>query len=153
MAERDPLLGALIDKLPPSGAAWPVDKRAAWLELVWKTFDLVYEGAPEPAELPAFIASRAAAPAIAPAPVASVAPAPPLPPGAKVHAAPPQFYIAPDGRALRDPGGVPVAATEVPNGETIWDKRSGNKALDTIIWRDGTWPADALPALTIANAA
>ena len=41
----DPLLAALIEKLPAGGTAWPHDKRAAWLDNMARAFDTVYEGA------------------------------------------------------------------------------------------------------------
>ena len=40
----DPLLAALIEKLPASGAEWPRAKRAAWLDNMARAFDTVYEG-------------------------------------------------------------------------------------------------------------
>ena len=40
----DPLLAALIEKLPASGAEWPRAKRAAWLDNMARAFDSVYEG-------------------------------------------------------------------------------------------------------------
>ena len=42
--DLDPLLAALIEKLPASGAEWPRAKRAAWLDNMARAFDTVYEG-------------------------------------------------------------------------------------------------------------
>ena len=40
--QRDPLLAALIEKLPLPGSTWPRGDRQAWLDLMRAAFDLVY---------------------------------------------------------------------------------------------------------------
>ena len=40
--QMDPVIRALIDRLPPPGATFPSDARTAWLDLMSKAFDLVY---------------------------------------------------------------------------------------------------------------
>ncbi|TPI29001.1 hypothetical protein FJ414_26660 [Mesorhizobium sp. B3-1-6] len=39
----DPIIRGLIDRLPPSGAAWSKAKRKLWLQILENSFDLVYE--------------------------------------------------------------------------------------------------------------
>lgn len=41
---QDPLLAALIAKLPPSGDDWPVERQLAWLKLMAMAFGTVYGG-------------------------------------------------------------------------------------------------------------
>ena len=40
--KTDPLLSALISKLPAGGADWPVEQRKAWLALMEMAFNTVY---------------------------------------------------------------------------------------------------------------
>lgn len=40
----DPLLSALISKLPPAGTEWPMDRQLAWLNLMAMAFGTVYGG-------------------------------------------------------------------------------------------------------------
>lgn len=139
--ETDPLVAALIAKLPAMGAPFPAEARAAWLKMCAMAFDVAY-GAAE--DIPAFLG--AAKPAAA---AAKAKPAAPPPPDEDEE---PRFYIARDGRALRDPGAKPVGLNDVPTGETIWDERpAGLRDLDSIVWKDGTWPAAALPSLNFAS--
>lgn len=42
--KSDPLLAALIKKLPQPGNEWPVDQQLAWLHMVAVAFRLVYGG-------------------------------------------------------------------------------------------------------------
>lgn len=42
--EKDPLIVGLIDRLPPAGAEWDDDARAAWLRLATTIFDVIYTG-------------------------------------------------------------------------------------------------------------
>ena len=38
----DPIIQGLINRLPPSGASWPKEKRKLWLEILESSFELVY---------------------------------------------------------------------------------------------------------------
>ena len=40
--QLDPVIQALIDRLPPAGSAWRSDARTAWLEMMTKAFELIY---------------------------------------------------------------------------------------------------------------
>ena len=42
--KSDPLIAALIAKLPPSGEEWPVDRQLSWLRLMAMAFGTVYGG-------------------------------------------------------------------------------------------------------------
>ena len=45
--KRDPLIAAMIAKLPEAGP-WPVEAQKAWLDLMAMTFGLVYGGSVAP---------------------------------------------------------------------------------------------------------
>ena len=47
--QMDPVIRALIDRLPPPGATWPSDARTAWIDLMSKAFDVVYRYRDAPA--------------------------------------------------------------------------------------------------------
>ena len=42
--KSDPLIAALIARLPPSGEEWPVDRQFSWLRLMAMAFGTVYGG-------------------------------------------------------------------------------------------------------------
>jgi hypothetical protein len=39
----DPLIQALVDKLPKPNTIWPIDDRAKWLKAVAMAFNLIYK--------------------------------------------------------------------------------------------------------------
>src|SRR5262245_37814653 len=39
----DPLIQALVDKLPKPNTIWPIDDRARWLKAVAMAFNLIYK--------------------------------------------------------------------------------------------------------------
>jgi hypothetical protein len=43
--KADPLLQALIDKLPKANAVWPIEDRAKWLKAAAMAFNLIYKTA------------------------------------------------------------------------------------------------------------
>lgn len=62
-----------------------------------------------------------------------------------------RFYIDANGVARRDPGGVPIMPDDVGN-EVLYDERAGGRGdLDSIVWAQGTFPTEALPALNLAG--
>jgi hypothetical protein len=114
--ELDPLLQAVIARLPPSNTAWPIAARAAWLELVERAFDMVY-----PAE-PLNGGSRGGGSGVKPN-------------GHAVPAAPDHaFYIDRENYA-RMSGGERINAIEVDG--SLFDLR-GEGDLGAIIWADGS---------------
>lgn len=128
MAELDPLLAALIGKLPPQ-APFAGEQRAAWLKMMGMAFDVVY-GVAE--DMPNFLG--------APAPRAVSAPVAALPAAAapRRHAAY-KFYIDLAGNALNDQD-VPVLREDIPAETEIFDTRpitSDFRDVDGIVWADG----------------
>ena len=81
--KRDPLIAAMIAKLPDAGP-WPVEAQKAWLDLMQMTFGLVYGGS------------------IAPQPFRPVTKPKPVYP----------FYIDVDGKA-KNQSGKPIKAKDV----------------------------------------
>lgn len=141
MADLDPLLAALIGKLPPGGP-FPGEQRAAWLKMMGMAFDVVY-GVAE--DMPNFLgvvsgpvggnmrpASAPLAPAAAPARAKHVG-----------H----DFYIDEGGCAL-NAAGVPVLIEDVPPDTIIFDYRpvvTGEfRDVASIAWADGTRGATGL---------
>ena len=124
--QRDPLLEAVIAKLPARDAGFPAVEREAWLRLLVNALDVAYGVAG--GEMAAL---RSGAPQ--PKDAASVYP----------------FYVDPEGFA-RGHGGREIFASEIPAGGTLWDLRpEDNRELATIIWADGTWPAPEMQGVKI----
>jgi hypothetical protein len=147
----DPLLAALIEKLPPGGAEWPRSKRAAWLDNMARAFDTVYEG-----EAAAVAAARAE-PQILDLNRAYVEVPPAaahngatrtvqalgddgkmhtatviVPPGRLLH----DFYIDGDGFARRSAGGNRIMPGHV--NSAIFDMRGESGDPGAIVWADGS---------------
>lgn len=129
---NDPLLSALVDKLPPAGTSWSAADRQAWLTMCANAFDVVYG-----AEI--LFGSRAPAPATtAPRKAAKMAPkskrkaARPAPP--KVHGPTgPEYFIDRQGFAKRR-GGERVMPREVV-GHLV-DLRGEKGDIGRITWSD-----------------
>jgi hypothetical protein len=123
----DPMLAALIAKLPAAGSLWPAKKRAAWLQLLWLTFDVVYElEAGDVLELPAFLRPAGAAHA---APAETERPAmPEVAPKPKYA-----FLIDREGFARRGTGErvMPGHVNDV-----LFDQRGESGDLAAITWAD-----------------
>jgi hypothetical protein len=127
----DPVLAALIGRLPPAGSIWSAKKRAAWMQMVWLSFELVYDlDAGDALEIPKFLEAALPAPAAVVA-VNEVEPAPPAP---KPTAAPYAFMIDRDGFA-RHGDGRRLLPRDV--GGVIYDQR-GEGDFATIVWADDT---------------
>lgn len=116
----DPLLAALIGKLPPGGTVWPAADRKAWLTMMEQAFAVVYGVVGRSTTAPA--ADEPAAPR------RGRRPKPPPPTG-------PRFYIDHQGIARRADG-----AGIMPHDVTdeIVDLRGQNGDLATIVWADGS---------------
>lgn len=127
---RDPLLDAVIAKLPARDAGFPASERAAWLTLLRNALDVAYGVAgAEPTSNPVLTAS----PSREPVGTYRIIPA----------AKPNPYVVDADGFA-RGPDGHEILPGEIPRGEILWDLRpegAGRGYLSTVIWRDGTWPA------------
>jgi len=116
-SKRDPLIAAMIAKLP-NGGEWPVDRQLAWLNLMAMAFGTVYGG-----DAAAQLGNKA-----------SAAPAPTFKPVEKAKPRFP-FYIDEQGKA-RNIYGTPIKAHEV-KGEIV-DLRGMDGDVNTIQWADGT---------------
>jgi len=143
--ENDPLLAAVISKLPAPGTSWPAEQRVAWLKMMAMAFDLAY-GVVE--EMPAFLGEDRSTSA-RPVPSEGSGEPKPLP---VTGTEPDRFYVDAKGHARKDPGRIPITVNDVPTGEVIWDERPlGKRDLDTIVWADGEWPPGSLPPLNFAG--
>lgn len=140
--KRDPVIAALIAKLPAEAATFTRAQRVNWLRQVAMAFDGAYG-----VELAISIDVDAGV-TISGGPVEM----PKLPlrtPPAPIAAAPEpdeiRYFIDAGGFARMDPGGKRVKPTDIPNGAEIEDEREGDDELDTIKWADGQWPPAAYP--------
>ena len=123
-SKSDPLLAALIAKLPPSDAEWHVDRQLAWLHLTAMAFGAVY-GGDAAARLGGSAAEQAkAATALLVEPTPSARPSKP----AVTH----EFIIDEEGYVRRG-NGRRVMPSDV--NDMIVDLR-GDSDLRTIVWAD-----------------
>jgi hypothetical protein len=146
-AKRDPLLAALIARLP-AAPEWPCADRSAWLRMMAMAFDVVYGpcgGVPiaPDGDAPAPTQARAADEAAA---ALRAQPAQAAPSGA------PRFYVDHDGFAMgvfdNGAGCRPIAIEDLLLGATLWDERTGMESGDiaAILWRDIGTTRRSLPA-------
>jgi hypothetical protein len=115
--KQDPLLAALIAKLPQTGAEWPVDQQLGWLNLMAMALGAVYGG-----DVAAKLGRADLKPIFMPVQPKAKKPA---------HA----FYIDESGY-VRNGAGKAVLPKDV-TGE-IYDTRGIDADLRTITWADGT---------------
>jgi hypothetical protein len=150
----DPLLAALIEKLPASGTDWPAAKRAAWLDNMARAFDTVYEGAAmidrrqtaaqDVSQIVDLNKAYVEIPRTAPASPALRAVSVLSPDGSKMHAgtvevSPPrpqhECYIDHDGMARRHDG-VRIMPGDVIGA--LFDMRGETGDPGAIVWADGS---------------
>lgn len=140
---RDPVIAALIAKLPAEGQAFERARRVNWLHQIAMAFDGAYgvqgsipidaervppvSGKDIVMELPNVLGAK-------PAPIAAAAEPDEI-----------RYFIDPEGFARMEPGNKRVRPVDVPNGAEIEDERDGDDSLDTIKWSDGQWPPAAYP--------
>ena len=151
--KRDPVIAALIAKLPAESGQFTRAQRVNWLRQIAMAMDGAYG---VQASIP--IDSAAAELVMSgglvemPNPIA----AKPASPALIAAAAEPdeiRYYVDRDGFARKEPGNARIKPFEVPPGETLEDEREGDDELDTIKWADGQWPPGAYPhPLTIVKA-
>lgn len=116
----DPLLAALINKLPATGTEWSVDQQQAWLRNMAMAFGLVYGGG--------LAAGHDPWPTLA---TAAPTPKPALPPKPKKPMHP--FIIDKKGYARRG-SGERVLPSDVSS--EMFDERGHESDFRTIIWAD-----------------
>lgn len=111
----DPLMAALIAKLPPAGSDWPVDQQAAWLRLMAMAFGTVYGGE-------VIFTGK---------PVASV----PIQPKAKPSIGHP--FLIDEGGFVRNAKTHKRVSPDQVDG-SIFDARGQDGDMRTIIWADNS---------------
>ncbi len=149
--KRDPVIAALIAKLPAEGGQLNRAQRANWLRQVAMAFDGAY------GVLPAIAIDASAETIISggPAKVSSIqepsAPPPPISAAAEPDEI--RYYVDAEGFARKEPGRTRIRPVEIPNGCELEDERVDDDSLDTIKWADGVWPPGAYPRpITIVKA-
>jgi hypothetical protein len=115
--KKDPLLSALIARLPEQGSAWPADQQLAWLHLIAMAFGTVYGG-----DAAVTLGIKASA----------VKPQAPAAKPAIRH----RFYIDEEGIA-RNAKGNQIKASDV-GGDVLYDMRGPDGDLRSIVWADGS---------------
>jgi hypothetical protein len=125
----DPLLGALIAKLPASGSSWSADRRTAWLKMVWMALDVVYDAGSGEIDMPNFLEGAPPAGAARPAARQPAKPDPPKPLGP----AGPRFLIDLEGFARLNTG-ERIMPDQVH--DFLHDQRGDNGDLAAIVWAD-----------------
>lgn len=121
--KKDPLLQALIDRLPQE-ANWPVERQLAWLNLVAMAFGTIY-GGDAAQHLGIKVEPLAMEPVATPAPKKPAKPKQPDYP----------FIIDKGGFVLRG-NGEPVLPSDVTG--PIHDLRGQDGDIRSIIWADGS---------------
>lgn len=116
-SKSDPLIAALIAKLPPAGDEWPVDRQIAWLKMTAQAFGVVYGGDAVAKMETQDVASPKAAP-----------PPPPKPKKPNYR-----FVITPDGYVKRG-SGERVMPSDI-DGDVV-DLSNGAVDMRSIIWAD-----------------
>ncbi len=133
----DPLIAALIDKIPAPGGDWPVEQQLSWLRLMAMAMDNVYGGG-----VAATLGDqRAGYQAAAQSPPAPVAP-PPFPSQKVVERH--RFVIDKSGMALDTKRGEAINPEDI-EGDFIVDERGIEGDVKTILWADGSTGILRLP--------
>lgn len=138
----DPLLAALIDKLPPSDFEWTVAAREAWLTMMRTAFEVVY--GPSGADAAVHRTKKMPndlVPGAGPATGAMVSPA-----AAGMQPRQCRYHIDPDGDAKRDD--TWIDASDIPPGTVVLDYRPQpvDPEIDLIMWRTTGSKPQPLPA-------
>lgn len=158
-AHGDPLIDALIDKLPPKGTRWPIDERLVWLRMATMAFDLAY-GIEAPIAIaiegvPRVMDGRVLAAEHVARGMGETAAPPANPEGLKLgprlgkkREADQVIVICLDGMIWKRD--KQITPKELGPGDQIWDFRPGDQPLDAVVWGDGeTYPGIKLPPLEI----
>ena len=125
--KSDPLLAALIAKLPPTNTEWLVERQLAWLNLMAMAFGTVYGG--DAAARLGIKVDGSALSSASPATASSAAPA-------FVKPKPSYPFIIDEHGYVRDKKGKQVLPTQVT--DMIVDLRGEGGDLREIVWADGS---------------
>lgn len=135
---EDPLMAAVVWKLPKTGTEFSAEQRVAWLKLMAMAFDVAYgaleQSAPE--LLAHAIGAQRDPPVLVPRELVSAAPTAAPPPKHAGY----DFYVTLDGTVC-DAKGNPVLVGDVPADETIFDYRpvTGDfRDVAGLTWADGS---------------
>jgi|GEM_PF-1939976 len=136
-AKSDPMLAALINKLPATGEPWPLAQRVEWLNMIAMSFNMVF-GQAEPIHIgttrvnytrDAVMMAREASDLVSKIVLDTARPV-----VAKPN--PPRFFIDKQGYARKDPGGIRIMPGNIDAGEVLFDDRGEHGDLATITWSD-----------------
>jgi hypothetical protein len=119
----DPLIAAMVGKLPRAGEAFPPEQRAAWLKMMAMAFDVAYGAGGASVDIPQFIDCKFES---------NTSPAAPTKPADRG----PVFMIDKDGIAKRNDGTRLMPADVA--GAVLYDKRGELGDLGAITWADGS---------------
>lgn len=137
-AMKDPLLSAVVGKLPAAGTEWSHAEREAWFELMRNVVDVAYGplsptgqklgGVPAGAVVTSDLMSHS-------------------PPAAL------RYVVAPDGTALA--GDRPIDPADIPSGTVLHDYRTQpvDEEYSPIMWKTHGAKKQALPAGVLLRAA
>lgn len=152
----DPLIAAVIGKLPTSSTSWTPEHREAWLRMMTNAVDVVFGGpAGAPMARPQPQRSAPSTPAPAPRAPAQTPPARATSPATPAKAKPKKkkggkrrtrvlqssvriekMFIVDEQGFARDETGARILQGDVNN--TIYDKRGEAGDLGAIVWADNT---------------
>jgi len=150
--KRDPVIAALIAKLPPDGGRFDRNLRVNWLRQVAMAFDGAY-GVQHPIPIDAARELTITGREGAIVDIPNILTSKPTPIAAAAEPDEIRYFVDKEGFARKEPGNVRIRPFDVPPGETLEDEREGDDELDSIKWADGNWPPAAYPhPLTIAKA-
>lgn len=138
-APMDPLIAALLGRLPAEGQPFPGPDRAKWLEMMAGALDLVYGVEHLVYGMERIKVVRYEGPgsgALGIEKPVDNSPHPMPPPGPHMAH---DIYIDAAGYVKRSADDVPVEPQDVDLGEPIYDTRTGSaRDRETIVWADGS---------------
>lgn len=145
---RDPVIAALIAKLPAEAATFTRAQRVNWLRLMSMAMDGAFGVEPtiriDETARPTLEQHQATAEANR-----QMAYDQSRPPAAPIVAPPgsveTRYFIDENGMARKEPGNVRVDPFDIPDGSDLEDERTDDEALDTIKWKSGQFPPAAYP--------
>jgi len=143
---EDPLLAALVAKLPAPGSPWPRGQRVNWMRMVAMALNEAY-GLEEPIVITDIDAPRA------PLNIRLLPDRPQDTGSAAAVQGRPRYVIDAQGFALCD--GAAIDPEDMPAGETLYDERAAAEQgdLTTVYWKTGgVRKAEAIPHLKLRAA-